>query len=485
MIRKLFLASIFSLQLLGNTLLAQISISNFPQGTWKMENKESYEHWSKLDDSTFNGFSYQLKNGEMIVTEFLKITTKAAKIVYTATVINQNQGKGIPFSLTKSDSAYVFENTSHDFPKRIIYQPLNRNQLKVTVSDGEKKGFSYILSKVTHQINISNSASSSPSKQAAIPPNLLKSWEILTGNSGIWTTDNSKYKSQNEPYDQYQLHWKFDEGKNSLTGKLYGIQEGKEKVEFWHFNTFWDAVKGKAIVFQISPNGSFGLAESEMLSDSLEQSLGVFHYSNGQSESSKHQSITKPAAHSTTSFVMDKEGNWVPNRTYKWYPEYSPNKASSKIDTLQSGELMLKQEIIINAPVEKLWKAYTVAEAWKKWVTPIVEIDFKINGTIKSHYDPKAKIGDKGTIVIHILNYIPYQQITMQAEVAENFPEFMKGEEKNLYSIVEFSPLTNKTTKVMLYGIGYKNEQRWLDLMKFFIQGNEMTLNNLKKYAEN
>lgn len=484
MTRKLFLGSLFFLLVWGNTLSAQISISNFLQGTWKIENRESYEYWGKLDDSSFNGFSYQLKNGEMKVSEFLEISYLDDKIIYRARVVNQNQGRGIPFSLTASDSAYIFENPAHDFPKKIVYHPINQTKVKVTVSDDGKKGFSYFLHKVTNQINIASSGNNEGGKQVSIPDDLLKNWEILTSKSGIWTTDNSKYKSQNEPYDQYQLFWKFDDAKNSLTGKLYGIQEGKEKTEFWNFHTFWDAVKQKAIVFQISPNGSYGIAESEMLSDSLEQSLGVFHYSNGLSESSKHQSITKPTEHTTISFSMDENGNWIKNRTYVWYPVSDENNASSKLDTLQSGELMLKQEIVVNAPVERLWQAYTTEKDWKEWVTPIVEMDFKINGTIKSHYDPKAKIGDKGTIVIHILNYIPNKQITMQAEVAENFPEFMKGEEKNLYSIVEFSAINNSTTKVSLYGIGYKNEQRWLDLMKFFIQGNEMTLNNLKKFVE-
>ncbi len=157
----------------------------------------------------------------------------------------------------------------------------------------------------------------------------------------------------------------------------------------------------------------------------------------------------------------------------------------SKTDTLPSGELMLTQEITINTSVDIIWKAYTDPEEWKKWVTPVVEMDFKINGTIKSHYDASAKIGDKGTIIIHILNYIPFKQITMQAEIAENFPAFMKEEEKNLYSIVAFEKLEGNKTKVNLYGIGYKNEQKWHDLLKFFIQGNETTLNKLKKYAEN
>lgn len=158
--------------------------------------------------------------------------------------------------------------------------------------------------------------------------------------------------------------------------------------------------------------------------------------------------------------------------------------ATSKVDTLQSGELMLTQEITLAAPVEKIWKAFTKASEWKKWVTPVAEIDWKINGTIKSHYDSTAKIGDPGTIVNHILTYIPYKQITMQGEIADNFPEFMKGEEKNMYAIFDFQQLNQNTTKVTIYGVGYRNEKRWQDLLKFFIQGNEMTLNNLKKYVE-
>ncbi|WP_165764794.1 SRPBCC family protein [Winogradskyella aurantia] len=159
-------------------------------------------------------------------------------------------------------------------------------------------------------------------------------------------------------------------------------------------------------------------------------------------------------------------------------------QAISQIDTLASGELILKQEIVINASIEKVWNAYTTPEGWKAWVTPIVEMDFKINGTIKSHYDSTATIGDKGTIVNHILNYVPYKLITMQAELNENFPEFMIGEEKNLYSIVDFDTLSENQTRLTIYGIGYKNEQQWIDLLKFFIRGNEMSLNKLKTYLE-
>lgn len=159
-------------------------------------------------------------------------------------------------------------------------------------------------------------------------------------------------------------------------------------------------------------------------------------------------------------------------------------QVQSRTDTLPSGELMLVQEVVVNVPPEKIWNAFTREEIWKKWVSPVVEINLKINGSIRSHYNPEAKPGDPGTIVIRILNYIPYKQITMQAELSENFPAFIREEEKNLYSVVTFEKEGNGVTRIIQYGLGYKNEPRWHELLSFFIQANEMSLNQLKQVAE-
>ena len=37
---------------------AQSSYPDFLQGTWKMENKEIYEHWDKLNENTLKGFTF-------------------------------------------------------------------------------------------------------------------------------------------------------------------------------------------------------------------------------------------------------------------------------------------------------------------------------------------------------------------------------------------------------------------------------------------
>jgi hypothetical protein len=93
------------------------------------------------------GFSYSLKGGIMVVLEYLDISRNDNEILYTATVLDQNQGKSIHFKSTESDSMFVFENLKHDFPKKIVYRKLSETGVGVEVSDGDKKGFTYLMVK--------------------------------------------------------------------------------------------------------------------------------------------------------------------------------------------------------------------------------------------------------------------------------------------------------------------------------------------------
>jgi uncharacterized protein YciI len=133
--------------IVAETAFAQSDFPDFLQGTWKMEGKEIYEHWDVLNDNTLKGFSYKMKNGEMTISEYLDISRINNGIVYTANVLNQNQGKGISFTLTKTDSTFTFENPNHDFPKKIMYQKLSDTVIYVQVSDGKQKGFAYKMQK--------------------------------------------------------------------------------------------------------------------------------------------------------------------------------------------------------------------------------------------------------------------------------------------------------------------------------------------------
>jgi len=135
---------IFGTLLITISSFCQPSIADltFLAGTWKVEGKETYEVWEKTNTNDLTGSSYKIKEGKKIVTETLSIKSVDGKIVYEATVVNQNNGKGIPFTLNaNATKVYAFENPSHDFPTKIIYQKISDTELTVQVLGADDKGF--------------------------------------------------------------------------------------------------------------------------------------------------------------------------------------------------------------------------------------------------------------------------------------------------------------------------------------------------------
>ncbi len=121
---------------------------SFLEGTWKVEFKENYETWERVNDKELKGKSYTLKNQKKIIAEFLELKENEGKTVYTAVVMNQNDGKPVDFVLNKDvKGKFSFENLTHDFPKKIQYTLLDEKTLFVEVLGENDKGFSYRMIK--------------------------------------------------------------------------------------------------------------------------------------------------------------------------------------------------------------------------------------------------------------------------------------------------------------------------------------------------
>lgn len=170
--------------------------------------------------------------------------------------------------------------------------------------------------------------------------------------------------------------------------------------------------------------------------------------------------------------------------TYAQGTDTKQKRVLSIIDSTRSPELVLIQEFTVNVPLDSVWNAYTTNKGMEGWAAAIAEVDLKVNGTIKTNYNKSGKIGDESTITLHVLNYVPKRLLTLQAELTANFPDFMKEDEKDLYNVILFEELAPDKTRLTSYGIGYKNNEKYMSLMKFFIQGNEMSYANLISYLE-
>lgn len=141
-----FLMVVFclSLQSAAQETMEQL---DFLVGTWKMEGKNIYEHWTK-DKNVLIGESFRVKDDVKYVSETLRIEQVDKAIIYTATVINQNDGKPVMFTLNPEiTNTLSFENASHDFPKKIRYTKLIDTEIYVEVLGDNDEGFSFKMQK--------------------------------------------------------------------------------------------------------------------------------------------------------------------------------------------------------------------------------------------------------------------------------------------------------------------------------------------------
>ena len=157
---------------------------------------------------------------------------------------------------------------------------------------------------------------------------------------------------------------------------------------------------------------------------------------------------------------------------------------SSKIQETKAGELILVETVIIAAPVDKVWAAYTPSAGYTSWAAPVAEIDLRVGGTIRTHYDPTAKIGDPKTITIRIVNYVPKKMLTLQADISENWPDILKEQAEHLYNVILFEELTGNKTRIVSYGLGYQDNKKMRDLMNFFVAANKGLYTKLLEAVE-
>jgi len=141
--------------------------------------------------------------------------------------------------------------------------------------------------------------------------------EFMTRDGGRWIASNADYQSENEPFEIYAMEWKKGYA-NSMTGRLYGIRDGKETGDFCRFRQYWPPGKGQAILEQFGFGGAVGIGPvtHDGAISVIEQ---TFYPPKGQANIVGHKSRNDKAtdSHLTDSFTI-VDGEWRPNRSYEW-----------------------------------------------------------------------------------------------------------------------------------------------------------------------
>lgn len=107
------------------------------EGVWSVRagNGDTFESWRKIDDSTFAGESYVVRNEDTVVLETISLEERLGQIRYVPTVSGQNEGLPVVFTNTKfTPEELVFENREHDFPQKIHYRKVDIDSMVAEIS---------------------------------------------------------------------------------------------------------------------------------------------------------------------------------------------------------------------------------------------------------------------------------------------------------------------------------------------------------------
>jgi len=114
-------------------------------GHWNSENNKLkiYESWERISSKTLegSGYTYSIEKNKIVSSETLRLVEMSGEVFYVAKVASNNLP--VAFKLTSCTAkTAIFENSMHDFPKKISYQLNKEKNITVFVSGEKGKGFS-------------------------------------------------------------------------------------------------------------------------------------------------------------------------------------------------------------------------------------------------------------------------------------------------------------------------------------------------------
>jgi len=178
-------------------------------GTWvgEKDGGRMEEQWTPPAGGTMLATSRIVAGGKTVIFEFLRLSEQDGAVTLTA---YPNGSAGTPFRMVRQGPAEaVFENTGHDFPKRILYRRLPGKRLEARIEgllDGKETG-------VDFHFTLAGAPSPEPAgmraihQEALVPAPPGEVWAAWTSTAGVTTFFAPAAKIELRPGGAYELYF--------------------------------------------------------------------------------------------------------------------------------------------------------------------------------------------------------------------------------------------------------------------------------------
>ncbi len=296
-------------------------------------------------------------------------------------------------------------------------------------------------------------AADAPTGKKPLDPVLVKLAPLV---GGVWVSDTPRFVVEN------RFSWAFN---NTVIRGQGIIGKGLPSEARGDSYMGWDSATKS--VYYVDVHGGDSVLKGTVTANGDEL---VFQFAGVIGTPGTYRETLQFTGKDEYKFTLfaDQKGKWAP--IVKMTMHRKPEGDAHRLVT----------EGVIDAPREEVWKALTTKEGQESWNVAHAEIDCRVGGKMRTHYDAKGKIGDADTIENAILSLDPGHMLTIQvSKPPETFP--FKQAIKNVWTVLYFEEIGPKQTRLRVVGNGYGDDEESQKLRSFFDKGNSFTLQKLQE----
>ena len=136
------------------------------------------------------------------------------------------------------------------------------------------------------------------------------------------------------------------------------------------------------------------------------------------------------------------------------------------------GHRVQQLSVIVDAPVKKVWEAFTTDAGFESWAVPVAHITLGNDGMMESSYRRSAKIGDPDNIENRIVAYLPEKLLVIRNEHVPKGAPFDPVLIATIRTVVQFEGIGGGRTRVTESGVGYGEGAGYDTMYAHFRAGN-------------
>lgn len=145
---------------------------------------------------------------------------------------------------------------------------------------------------------------------------------------------------------------------------------------------------------------------------------------------------------------------------------------------IAAAERMIEKQVVVNAPIDEVWKAWTTAEGIKGFFAPDARVEARSGGPFEVYMNPYAEPGMKGA---DDMRFMALQEPTMLTFTWNAPPSNPEIRTQRTMVIVRLKSAGEKQTGVTLHHVGWGDGGKWDEAYHYFDRAWGNVMANLQK----